>query len=77
MTTGTTAIRIARIRTGKNLRDFARQHGLSESTLCRAERGIGYVPPAWRPVLARALNVTEDALVDERGFPKLDEVEQA
>lgn len=66
-----TALRIARVRTGLNLRAFAREQGLPEARLCKVERGIEYVPPAWRPLLAKALGVTEQDLVDERGFPKL------
>lgn len=66
-----TAMRIARVRTGLTLRQFARLHGLSEPRLCKVERGLEYVPPKWRPVLVKALGLTEQDLCDSRGFPKL------
>lgn len=67
-----TRLRVARVRTGLNLRQFARDYGLSEARLCKVERGIEYIPPAWREVLAKALGVSVQDLIDERGFPKLD-----
>jgi hypothetical protein len=66
-----TALRVARQRTGMSLRDFAGKHSLNETRLCRVERGKEYVPPAWRPILTEALGMSEQDLVDERGFPKL------
>lgn len=66
-----TVLRIERVRTGLTLREFARRHSLCESTLCRIERGIQRVPPAWRCSLSDALGVTPEAICDDRGWPKL------
>jgi len=70
-----TNLRLARVRTGLRLRDFARRHSLSEARLSRWETGKEYIPPAWRQVLAKTLGVTEQAICDERGWPILVEPE--
>jgi len=67
-----TVIRIARIKTGMSLRDFAKVNGLSEVTLCKVERGKGYIPPSWRNILSEALNLPVEAICDEKGWPLLD-----
>jgi DNA-binding XRE family transcriptional regulator len=64
-----TALRIARIRTGMSLRDFARKVGIPETTLCKIEKGTHYVPPAWRPKLAEALGIRVGEMCNEDGLP--------
>jgi DNA-binding XRE family transcriptional regulator len=64
-----TALRIARIKTGLNLRAFAKNLGIPETTLCKIERGTHYVPPAWRPKLAEAVGLTVEEICNEEGLP--------
>jgi transcriptional regulator with XRE-family HTH domain len=66
-----TKLRIARIKTGLSLRQFARNNGLSETTLSRIERGTQYVPPKWRLALAAALDLAVIEICDDRGWPSL------
>jgi transcriptional regulator with XRE-family HTH domain len=66
-----TNIKIVRIQTGLTLRAFAAAHGLSESMLCRIERGTQYVPPGWRARLAEALGLSTDEVCDANGWPRI------
>jgi len=68
-----TVLRLQRVRTGKTLRQFARENDLSEVVLCRIERGKQYISPAAREVLANALGMPVDQICDEHGWPRFDE----
>ena len=65
-----TALRLARTKTGKTMRHFAREHGFAETALCRIERGQAYIPEKWRQRLASSLQIGIDELCDERGWPR-------
>ncbi|HHY39480.1 MAG TPA: helix-turn-helix transcriptional regulator [Clostridia bacterium] len=67
-----TALRLRRVRTGKTLRQFAREIGINEGTLIRIERGQCYVPKKWREPLAQALGVDPEEVLDpQTGWPRL------
>lgn len=67
-----TNIRVLRVRTGKTMREFAGENGLSEVMLSRIEKGRQYVPPKWRNVLAGALGVAVEDICDpETGWPRV------
>lgn len=71
-----TALRLYRVKTGKTLRQVARELGIPEVGLCRCERGQAYIPPAWRERLAKALGVqVEDICDSETGWPVLVDME--
>jgi hypothetical protein len=59
------------VKTGLSLRAFAKTFGFSEVILCRIEKGVQYVPPAWRARLAEALNLSIDEICDEHGWPRI------
>lgn len=65
-----TKARLERLKMGLTMREFARQVGIHEDQLGRVERGQAYIPPAWRNKLAKALDVSEDALCSADGWPK-------
>ncbi|TDA64500.1 MAG: XRE family transcriptional regulator [Clostridia bacterium] len=67
-----TALRLARMKTGKTLRSFANENHFSEVMLSRIERGQAYVPPNWREKLAQALGVRVEDICDPvTGWPRL------
>jgi hypothetical protein len=67
-----TAIRLARVKTGSSLRDFAKKNRFPESAYCRVERGQAYVPPNWRKRLAKALGLSIEEICDlATGWPKI------
>jgi ribosome-binding protein aMBF1 (putative translation factor) len=67
-----TVIRLARVKAGLSLRDFARKHKFPESAFCRVERGQAYVPPNWRKRLAKALGLSIEEICDlTTGWPKI------
>jgi hypothetical protein len=68
-----TIAKIARIRTGLGLGEFAQKHGFPITTLCQVENGRMVVPLVWRQRYADALGVPIDRLCDEQGWPKRDQ----
>lgn len=67
-----TALRLHRVKTGKTLRQMARELGIPEVGLCRVERGQAYIPPAWRQKLADFFGVPVSEICDEEtGWPVL------
>lgn len=67
-----TALRVYRVKTGKTLRQTARELGISEMSLCRIERGQAYVPPGWRQKLADFFGVPVSEICDPAtGWPTL------
>lgn len=72
-----TVLRLRRVKTGKTLRQVARELGISEIGLCRIERGQAYVPPKWRRPLAEVLGVEPEEILDPKtGWPKFVESER-
>jgi|GEM_PF-1380347 len=71
-----TALRLYRVKTGKTLRQVARELGIPEVGLCRVERGQGYIPPAWRQKLASFFGVPVSEICDPTtGWPVLVDME--
>ena len=64
-----TKLRLARVKNGINVRDFARRLNLSESLLSKMETGKHYVPKKWRNILAEALDLSVENICDEKGWP--------
>ena len=64
-----TKLRLARVKSGINVRDFARRLNLSESLLSKMETGKHYVPKKWRNILAEALDLRVEDICDEKGWP--------
>jgi transcriptional regulator with XRE-family HTH domain len=64
-----TVLRIARVKTGMSLRAFAKALEMPESTLCKIERGVQYVPPLWRDKLAAAVGLAVQEICDLDGMP--------
>ena len=64
-----TKLRLARVQTGMNIRDFARWLNLSESLLSKMETGKHYVSQKWRNILAEALDLKVEDICDEQGWP--------
>ncbi len=72
-----TALRVYRVKTGKTLRQVARELGIPEVGLCRVERGQAYIPPAWRAKLADFYAVDISEICDpETGWPVLVDMPQ-
>jgi|ERR1041385_7660892 hypothetical protein len=72
-----TKLRLARVQTGMNIRDFARWLNLSESLLSKMETGKHYVPEKWRNILADALELNVQDICDEKGWPISSDVSQS
>lgn len=67
-----TALRLYRVKTGKTLRQVARELGIPEAGLCRVERGQAYVPPPWQQKLADFFGVPVSEICDPTtGWPLL------
>ncbi len=72
-----TVLRVYRVKTGKTLRQVARELGIPEVGLCRVERGQAYIPPAWREKLADFLAVPVSEICEEAtGWPVLVDMPQ-
>lgn len=73
MAMAVTRLRVCRVKTGLNIKDFAGKHGLPYQMLNRAELGQAYIPPQWREQLAEALGVTVSDICDPAtGFPLME-----
>lgn len=68
-----TRLRVLRVGTGLNLKQFAESCDLNSARLCRVERAVEYVPPTWRQKLAEALGVEVEEICDSNGWPRLHE----
>lgn len=67
-----TNLRLLRVKTGRTLRQVARELQIPEVGLSRVEKARAYIPPAWRERLAQALGVrVEDICDPATGWPKL------
>jgi hypothetical protein len=65
-----TIAKIARVRTGLGLGEFAQKHGFPITTVCQVEKGRMVVPLVWRQRYADALGLPLNELCDEHGWPR-------